>query len=325
MSTLISSNDVASRVVAVAGDISKPETSQQFVDTIVASFPERRLDVFVSNAGVCQFAEFLDLSPALLEHTVGTNLNGAFYAVQAAGRQMALNQTPSGGSIIGISSISALVGGGQQTHYTPTKAGVKSLMQSCAVALGKYGIRCNSLLPGTIRTQLNDADLADDAKRIYTEGRTPLGRLGQTRDLAGPAVFLACDELSSFVVSIEVFLLFLFFLSTVIVGDGVAVTDTMLTNHRQVQSFWSTAACLSTCSSTSLCYLFVYMNENCILYTKNESVIDSTISSQRRAAREPRSDRLHMHVTPQYGVTHLCTQAMTSYDFGIGNLRSQPS
>lgn len=201
--TIVSASDVSTHVVTFAGDISKAETGQAFVETIVAAFPEKRLDVFVSNAGVCQFAEFLDLSPALFEHTLGTNLSGAFYAVQAAGRQMALNQTPSGGSIIGISSISALVGGGQQTHYTPTKAGVKSLMQSCAVALGKYGIRCNSLLPGTIRTQLNDEDLADDAKRIYTEGRTPLGRLGQTRDLAGPAVFLACEELSSFVTGAE--------------------------------------------------------------------------------------------------------------------------
>ena len=114
---------------------------------------------------------------------------------------MALLQSPPGGSIIAISSISALVGGGEQTHYTPTKAGVLSLMQSCAVALGKYGIRCNALLPGTIRTQLNDADMSDPVKRTYMEGRIPLGRLGQTPDLAGPAVFLACEELSGYVVS----------------------------------------------------------------------------------------------------------------------------
>lgn len=193
-----------SRLVTFAGDISKPETGQKFVERIVSAFAVDgvgRLDVFVSNAGICQFAEFLDLSPQLFEHTVSTNLSGAFYAVQAAGRQMALHQTPTGGSIIGISSISALVGGGQQTHYTPTKAGVKSLMQSCAIALGRYGIRCNALLPGTIRTQLNDADLAEgSAKRAYVESRTPLGRLGQPRDLAGPAVFLACEELSGYVV-----------------------------------------------------------------------------------------------------------------------------
>lgn len=140
------------------------------------------------------------IEPSLLNHTVSINLSGAFYATQAAARQMALTQSPTGGSIIGISSISALVGGGQQTHYTPTKAGVLSLMQSCAVALGKYNIRCNALLPGTIRTQLNDADMADPEKRSYMEGRIPLGRLGQPPDLAGPAVFLACEELSSYVV-----------------------------------------------------------------------------------------------------------------------------
>jgi len=108
------------------------------------------------------------------------------------------NQSPQGGSIIGISSISALVGGAGQTHYTPTKAGVLSLMQSCACALGKYNIRCNALLPGTIRTQLNDEDLADEGKRTYMEGRIPLGRLGKPEDLAGPAVFLASD-LASYV------------------------------------------------------------------------------------------------------------------------------
>lgn len=132
------------------------------------------------------------------KRTVDTNLSGAFYATQAAARQMAKQNR--GGSIIGISSISALVGGGQQTHYTPTKAGVLSLMQSCACALGKYGIRCNALLPGTIRTQLNEKDLADEGKRKYMEGRIPLGRTGVPGDLAGPAVFLA-NEMSRYVVS----------------------------------------------------------------------------------------------------------------------------
>jgi len=66
------------------------------------------------------------------------------------------------GSIIGVSSISALVGGGFQAHYTPTKAGILSLMQSMAVSLGGNRIRCNALLPGTIRTQLNDEDLSED-------------------------------------------------------------------------------------------------------------------------------------------------------------------
>ncbi|KAJ9271925.1 hypothetical protein DTO212C5_2006 [Paecilomyces variotii] len=189
-------------LITVSGDISQPETGRQFIAKTVEAFG--RLDVFVSNAGVCLFAEFLELEPSLLHHTISTNLCGSFFATQAAARQMALAQNPPGGSIIGISSISALVGGGQQTHYTPTKAGVLSLMQSCAVALGKYGIRCNALLPGTIRTQLNDEDMSDERKRRYMEGRIPLGRLGQTKDLAGPAVFLACDSLSGYVTGAQI-------------------------------------------------------------------------------------------------------------------------
>ncbi|KAL8932860.1 MAG: hypothetical protein Q9211_006088 [Gyalolechia sp. 1 TL-2023] len=175
---------------AVAGDISDPETSRALVKGVADRWG--RLDIFVSNAGICQFAEFLEIEPDLLSKTIRTNLDGSFYAVQAAARQMA-SQSPSGGSIIGVSSISALVGGGQQTHYTPTKAGILSLMQSCAVALGKHGIRCNALLPGTIKTQMNEKDLENEEKRKYMEGRIPLGRTGVTEDMVGPAVFLASD------------------------------------------------------------------------------------------------------------------------------------
>ncbi|MCJ1475740.1 L-rhamnose-1-dehydrogenase [Lambiella insularis] len=187
--------DYESDFIAVPGDISKPETGKELVAAAVGKWG--RLDVFVSNAGVCKFAEFLEIEPDLYSHTVRTNLDGAFYATQAGARQMA-SQTPSGGSIIGISSISALVGGGLQTHYTPTKAGVLSLMQSSAIALGKYGIRCNALLPGTIKTQLNEEDLRDEKKKKYTEGRIPLGRTGNPEDMIGPAVFLAGD-MSSYV------------------------------------------------------------------------------------------------------------------------------
>jgi len=174
-------------------------TTPNNTDNTNNTTPQRRLDICVSNAGICTFASFLDLDHALYENTIQTNLNGTFYLVQAAARQMAIHNSPPGGSIIGISSISALVGGGLQTHYTPTKAGITSLMQSTAVALGRYNIRCNALLPGTVSTQLNEEDLKDEGKRTYMQGRIPLGRIGIPGDLGGPAVFLACEELSSYV------------------------------------------------------------------------------------------------------------------------------
>ena len=175
--------------IALGGDVAEPKTATDFVAGALREFG--RVDVFVSNAGICPFHAFLDMPPEVLERTMQVNLHGAYYMVQAAARQMV--EQGDGGSIIAISSISALVGGELQTHYTPTKAGVLSLMQSTAIALGPHGIRCNALLPGTIETDINRSDLAAPEKRTYMEGRIPLGRLGKPEDLAGPAVFLASD------------------------------------------------------------------------------------------------------------------------------------
>ncbi|RZJ01372.1 MAG: SDR family oxidoreductase [Brevundimonas sp.] len=182
------------RAIHVEGDVAQADSATAFVKAAVDAFG--RVDVFVSNAGICPFHAFLDMPPETLKRTMEVNLHGAYFMTQAAANQM-VKQGPdangNGGAIIAVSSISALVGGEFQTHYTPTKAGVHSLMQSCAIALGRHGIRCNSVLPGTILTDINKDDLADPKKREYMEGRIPLGRLGQPEDLGGPVVFLASD------------------------------------------------------------------------------------------------------------------------------------
>ncbi|WP_292044920.1 SDR family NAD(P)-dependent oxidoreductase [Brevundimonas sp.] len=180
------------RAIAVDGDVAQPESATAFVGAAVQALG--RVDVFVSNAGICPFHAFLDMPVETLRRTMEVNLHGAYYMVQAAANQMV--KQGDGGSIVAISSISALVGGEMQTHYTPTKAGLHSLMQSCAVALGRHGIRCNSVLPGTIATDINKDDLADPKKRQYMEGRIPLGRLGRPEDIASVVAFLASDMAS---------------------------------------------------------------------------------------------------------------------------------
>ncbi len=177
------------RGIAVKGDVADPSTATDFVAKAVDAFG--RVDVMVSNAGICPFHSFLDMPVDTVQRTMQVNLLGGYFMCQAAARQMV--EQGDGGAIVAVSSISALVGGEYQTHYTPTKAGLHSLMQSAAIALGKHGIRCNSVLPGTILTEINKDDLADEDKRRYMEGRVPLGRLGQPEDLAGPIVFLASD------------------------------------------------------------------------------------------------------------------------------------
>ncbi len=177
------------RGLAVKGDVADPATAADFVARAVEAFG--KVDVMVSNAGICPFHAFLDMPVETVQRTMQVNLLGGYFMCQAAARQMVAQGQ--GGAIVAVSSISALVGGEYQTHYTPTKAGLHSLMQSAAIALGRHGIRCNSVLPGTILTEINKDDLADPEKRRYMEGRVPLGRLGQPEDLAGPIVFLASD------------------------------------------------------------------------------------------------------------------------------------
>ena len=177
------------KAIVVDADVALPDSATTFVNAAVEAFG--RVDVFVSNAGICPFHAFLDMPVETLRRTMEVNLHGAYFMTQAAANQMV--KQGEGGAIVAISSISALVGGEMQTHYTPTKAGVHSLMQSCAVALGRHGIRCNSVLPGTIATDINKDDLADPAKREYMEGRIPLGRLGRPEDIASVVAFLASD------------------------------------------------------------------------------------------------------------------------------------
>lgn len=177
------------RAVAIQGDVADPQTARDFIDRAVDALG--RIDAFVNNAGICPFHAFLDMPVETFERTMRVNLHGAYFMVQAAANRMV--EQGDGGSIIAMSSISALVGGEYQTHYTPTKAGLHSLMQSAAIALGRHNIRCNSLFPGTILTDINKDDLADENKRQSMEGRVPLGRLGQPEDLVGPTVFLASD------------------------------------------------------------------------------------------------------------------------------------
>jgi L-rhamnose 1-dehydrogenase len=177
------------RAIAIKGDVAASESASAFVEAAVRAFG--KVDVFVSNAGICPFHGFLDMPRETFERTMNVNLHGAYFMMQAAANQMV--KQGKGGAIIGVSSISAYVGGEYQTHYTPTKAGILSLMNSLAIALGKHGIRCNAVLPGTIQTDINKDDLSDPKKRAYMEGRVPLGRLGVPEDLAGPVIFLASD------------------------------------------------------------------------------------------------------------------------------------
>ncbi|KAH8749752.1 hypothetical protein F5883DRAFT_694719 [Diaporthe sp. PMI_573] len=133
---------VENELLEIAGDVTDPETGKALVAEAAKKWGS--LDVFIANAGIFKACKFLDIEKETFDNSLRVNVNGAFYAFQSAARQMV--KQGKGGSIIGISSISALVGGGLQVHYTPTKAALLSMTQSMAIALAKDKIRVNALL-----------------------------------------------------------------------------------------------------------------------------------------------------------------------------------
>lgn len=178
------------RGIAIVADVSDKAAVTAMMARVVGAFG--KLDILVNNAGICPFHDFLDMPEELWDRVQSVNLKGTFLCSQAAANLMV--EQGQGGRIISMSSISALVGGGTQVHYTPTKAGIHSLMQSMAISLGPHQITCNSVLPGAILTDINREDLTDEQKFAYFRARIPLGRTGEPDDLAGPVAFLASDD-----------------------------------------------------------------------------------------------------------------------------------
>ncbi|MCH7737106.1 MAG: glucose 1-dehydrogenase [Chloroflexi bacterium] len=159
-----------------------------------------RLDILVNNAGISARGNVEETSEADWTRTMDVNVKGAFLGSRQA---IPIMRTGGGGSIINISSGAGIAPQpGTSGAYAASKGAVRIFSKSTAVQYAKENIRCNSVHPGPIETDMLRATRPDDSALEVMMGRVPLGRFGRPEEIAYGVLYLASDE-SSFVTGSE--------------------------------------------------------------------------------------------------------------------------
>lgn len=181
-----------SAFACIGGDASDPAIAEAIVQLAVERYG--RLDIMLSNAGIFYGEDFLQLKTTDFQRVMDVNVRSVFTCGQAAGRQMVRQ---GGGTIINMSSITAVLADARQAAYVASKGAVNQLTKAMALSLAPHNVRVNAIGPGTIDTEFaGKAVLGNEQARERVLSRTPLRRLGRPDEVAGVAVFLASDDAS---------------------------------------------------------------------------------------------------------------------------------
>lgn len=174
-------------VTVVAGDAGVQSDAQRVVDATVER--HGRIDVVVNCAGVYEPVDFLDLTPAAWQRTIGPTLDAQLFVAVAAARHMC---DAGRGRIVPISSVSSPLSEPLSAHYSAAKAAVSSLVRSIAVDLSVHGIQANAVAPGWIHTEMVDEFLSGVSAESLARVNL-LARVGQPDEVANVVEYLALD------------------------------------------------------------------------------------------------------------------------------------
>jgi 3-oxoacyl-[acyl-carrier protein] reductase len=172
---------------AIQADVADPDEAKRLVDEA------GEVDVLVNNAGVTRDGLLVRMPDEDWRNVLDTNLGGTFNTCRAASRGMMKRRS---GAIVNISSVVGVHGNPGQTNYAASKAGIIGFTKALARELGGRGVRANVVAPGYIATRLTN-ELPEELRQTML-ANTPLGRFGESQDIAGAVRFL-CSDAAAFV------------------------------------------------------------------------------------------------------------------------------
>ena len=162
------------------------EAAQELASTVLTEFGS--IDILINNAGITKDNLLMRISETDFDKVVEVNLKSVFNLTKAVIRPRMKQRK---GSIINMSSVVGLKGNAGQANYAASKAGIVGFSKSVAQELGSRNIRCNTIAPGFIETEMT-ATLPEETVKEWRAG-IPLKRGGSPEDIANACVFLASD------------------------------------------------------------------------------------------------------------------------------------
>ena len=183
--------EAGGEAVFVHLDVTSEADWQQAVDTAIERFGG--LHILVNNAGIWNGGNVETQTIDGWDRIMDINAKGVFLGTRAAIPAM---RESGSGSIVNISSVAGIIGSVGATAYNASKGAVRILTKSTAVQYAGEGIRCNSVHPGPIETQMIREVYPNDETRNSRVSAIPMGRMGEMDDVAKGVLFLASDEAS---------------------------------------------------------------------------------------------------------------------------------
>ncbi len=174
-------------------DISDPRAGEALAANVLARLG--RIDVLVNNAGTSARQLALEVTEEVWDRLYAVNVRGLFFLTRAVGRAMVARRS---GAVVNIGSVAQAVARREMVAYASSKGAVAQMTRVLAAEWAPYNVRVNCVAPGYVRTPLTEPVFRRPGFLDEVRARTPMGRVAEPAEIAGPVLFLASD-LASFI------------------------------------------------------------------------------------------------------------------------------